>query len=227
MDMIKAYCINLDRRADRWADSQHNHAAMGLPPGAVQRLAAVEDAQYGALGCTKSHVVALSHFLTQETAPLCLILEDDFDFHVPFDKFVDELKALKEDKLDWDVLMLMGTLVTAARSHSHRAMRVIDACSSAAYLISRSYAPILLGCIAESIPQMEVLRNFEPRSFLQDRFPLDVMWRRLQRRDRWYICAQPLGAQRASFSDIQNASVNYDHATFGLKASAADAKKPQ
>ena len=226
--MIKTYCINLDSRRDRWADSQRNHAAVGLPPQAVQRLPAVEDKQYGALGCTKSHVAALSHFLTHDSSPCCLILEDDFDFHLPFAKVMETVNALTDDRLDWDVLMLMGTLTTAARSHSPRVMRVIDSCSGAAYLVTRAYAPILLGCIAESIPQMELLRNLQPQ-FLQDRLPMDVVWRRLQRRDRWYICAQALGAQRSSYSDVQKTMVNYDSQTFGLKTPAPDpdAKKPQ
>jgi glycosyl transferase, family 25 len=225
--MIKIYCINLDRRSDRWVDSQRNHVTVGLPHTSVQRLSAVDDRQYGALGCSKSHVSALAHFLTHESAPYCLIIEDDFDFHRPFAELEATLQLLSTDRLDWDVLMLMGTLVTAARTHSAHAMRVIDACTSAAYLVSRNYAPTLLACIAESIPQMELLRNFEPRSFLQDRLPLDVVWRRLQRRDRWYICAQPFGAQRTSYSDIQQATVNYDAQTFGLQPPRPpQAKKP-
>lgn len=214
--MLTIHCINLDRRADRWAQCQANYEAMGLSPAAVRRVSAVEDADFGALGCAKSHVAVLSHFLTRETAPYCLVLEDDFDLIRPFSELVDDFNRLATERVDWDALLLVGTSVIAGARQEPGIARVVESQCTAGYLVGRRYAPALLACFAESIPLLENLRQLQPRHLAVSRLAIDVAWKRLQRRDRWYIFTPSMGRQRPSFSDIEQRVVNYDAETYAM-----------
>lgn len=216
--MLKIYAINLDKRSDRWADLQASSLAQGLNPAAIQRLPAVADPEFGALGCAKSHVAALSNFLTHDTAPYCLVLEDDFELVRPWGEFVAAFNALAEERVDWDALLLMGTAVLAPPPRAPGVARLLEAQSAAAYLVSRRYAPAVLACFADCIPQMEALRGLQPRAAVTARFAIDQAWKTLQRRDRWYIFSPAFGRQRPSFSDIEQRDVNYDAMTYGLQA---------
>ena len=214
--MLKIYCINLDRRSDRWSECQANYESMGLSTAAVRRVPAVEDTDFGALGCAKSHVSVLSHFLTQESAPYCLVLEDDFDLVRPFSELVDSFNRLASERIDWDALLLVGTSVIAGARQEPGIARVIESQCTAGYLVNRRYAPALLACFAESIPLLESLRGLQPRHLAVSRLAIDVAWKRLQRRDRWHIFTPSMGRQRPSFSDIEQRVVNYDAETYAM-----------
>jgi len=216
--MLRTYTINLDHRTDRWAQACQNYAAHGLSPTAVQRFSAIADSSFGALGCAKSHVAVLAHFLTRAQEPYCMVLEDDFDFVRPFGDCVSAFNTLAQQRVEWDTLLLMGTAVFAAPPGPAGAARVVESQSAAAYLLSRRYAAQLLQCFVESLPQMEALRAPGLRPLAVSRLAIDVAWKALQRRDRWYIFAPAFGHQRASFSDIENKNVDYDQYTYGLAA---------
>lgn len=218
--MLRTYCINLDRRTDRWHDLQANCAAHGLSPKALTRWSAVAEPEFGALGVAKSQTAALAHFLTQDSSPYALILEDDFDFVRPFGELIERFDALSQQRLDWDVLMLMGTAVMALPQQPPGVARVVEAQSAAGYLVSRRYAATVLGCFAESIVQMEQWRGLPSRAQVVHRHAIDQVWKPLQRRDRWYIFNPAFGRQRPSFSDIEGREVNYDAMTYGLATAA-------
>ena len=219
--MLSIYTINLDERSDRWQQACANYQAHGLSPDAVRRWSAVADKRFGALGCAKSHVTALTHFLTHDDRPYALVLEDDFDFVRPFADCVQTFGQLQQGGVDWDVLLLMGTQVLAGAPMAGGVARVIEAQSAAAYLFSRRYAAQLLACFAPSLPQMEALAAPGLRDFAVSRLAIDQAWKPLQRRDRWLICHPAMGRQRPSFSDIEGRHVDYDSQTYALGVPAA------
>jgi len=110
-NLVRAYQINLGARADRWQECLLNHHEKGFPNGFIQRFEACEDRDFGGLGCAKSHVKLLTEFLTQDETPLCIVLEDDFDFRISFTEFADKLQAVAKLGIPWDVLLLAGTKV--------------------------------------------------------------------------------------------------------------------
>lgn len=211
---LKIYAINLDRRVDRWSELLASSLQFGLSPQAIERVSAVEDSQFGALGCAKSHLMALSHFLVHDTAPYCLILEDDFDLTRSWSEFIEIFNKVVEQRLDWDVLLLMGTAVLAVPEPHLNIARIIEAQSAAAYLVQRRYVPQLLGCFADCVPHLEKMRSINLRDFVTSRHAIDQAWKFLQRRDHWYILSPSLGRQRPSYSDIEQKHVDYTGITY-------------
>ena len=68
---------------------------------------------FGALGCAKSHLKALTAFLTEDVREYCLILEDDFDLTVNFGCFMERMETVNQSGLVWDVLLLSSTKAIA------------------------------------------------------------------------------------------------------------------
>ena len=209
MSTLAIYCINLDRRTDRWKECEENFMAQGLAMNLVQRWSASEDLEYGALGCARSHVSALSNFLTEHTEPYCLILEDDFNFLRGWNDFVGSFNGLLQKTLDWDVLLLAGTCTVAYTENPTGVARIVESQSASGYLLQRSYVPMLIHCFAQSIVMLEKFRLNQPRDQWTMRFAIDQSWKQLQRKDRWFILTPPVGHQRASFSDIEQKDVDY------------------
>jgi len=218
--MVNIYCINLDHRTDRWAECTANYEEHGLSLSAVRRWSAVSQPEFGALGCAKSHVAVLAHFLSQSNAQHCLVLEDDFDFVRPWNELAVRFDQVVAQRIEWDVLLLMGTAVGAYPPSSPGIARVFQSQSTAGYLVGRKYAPLLLGCFAESIPELEAFHGTVLQNYCVTRSAIDVGWQALQRRDRWYIFSPAFGRQRESYSDVEGIRVNYDTFTYGLEERA-------
>ena len=119
---LSAWCINLDRATDRWAQMEPRLAALGLP---VTRFAAIDghaeherisaaldaqgfrakmgrDALPTEVGCYLSHLGVWEAFL-ESGKPVALVLEDDVVFH---DDFLPALDAALAEVAQWDMLKL-------------------------------------------------------------------------------------------------------------------------
>jgi len=111
---VRAVCINLDRRPDRW-----EQFCRACPIPGVQRFAAIDGRKVrppewwrqggGAWGCMLSHVRILEHALTDDldrVGGVLLMLEDDAlfppDFAERAQRFIQALPS------DWDQIYLGG-----------------------------------------------------------------------------------------------------------------------
>jgi glycosyl transferase family 25 len=209
--MIRGYCINLDHRQDRWQYFEANCAAQGVPAGMIRRWPATLDTAFGALGCAKSHIHALTDFCVRGTEDLCLILEDDFEFLRPWSDVTDTLEAAKTARLQWDAMLLTGTYIVSAPLRTAGLLRALEARSTAGYLVTRGYAVRVLQAFLESMREMERHKDKrETRDFIVRRTAIDVSWNPLQRQNRWLVMSPLAGRQREGFSDIEQRHVNYD-----------------
>ena len=99
------YCINLDRKPERWAEMEQRFEKLGIA-GRVRRFAAVDTPACHHLGCTLSHrrIVEAAH---RQDLDNVLVLEDDAVFlegtRWCLRQSLDELA-----QRDWDVLYLGG-----------------------------------------------------------------------------------------------------------------------
>lgn len=213
LDRTRIYQINLDHRTDRWDECIRNHQAMGFQDGDIRRVSACIDAQFGLIGCTKSHIKAMTEFFITENAEYCLVLEDDFDFLIPRQELEARLDLVAQKAPDFDVIMLSGTHVLSLGVGLPLVEKVMDAQSACAYLLKRDYVPKLLACFLNSARKLEIYREHTAaRGAFTYWYGLDMMWKHLQREDKWYIFNPVLGVQRPSFSDIEGKHTDYSNA---------------
>lgn len=211
-DLCEKYVINLDHRDDRRAAFYKNISAQGYSRNEFNWIKAVQDDDFGGLGCAKSHLKALARFITNSDKHYCAIFEDDFQFRQS-KNLAEVIIQTLDNKSTWDVFLFAGTELssfnTGCEIQGHELERVFDSATASGYLVSRQYAHILIQNLLESIYGMEKFRLIEQRKVVYHRFALDRTWNRLQSRDSWFCTKPMLGHQCASYSDIEKKLVNY------------------
>jgi len=112
----RSYCVNLDRRKDRWETIQRDVVPV-WPFAPIERWSAVDGQKIkppawwrispGAWGCYRSHVSIVEQCLRDEVKSV-LVVEDDITLHPDIaeaaEKFLEELPA------DWDMIYFGGRL---------------------------------------------------------------------------------------------------------------------
>jgi GR25 family glycosyltransferase involved in LPS biosynthesis len=207
------YLISLASREDRRALFVENTNDKGFEHNTFEWIQAIEDQDFGGLGCAKSHVLAMSKFITSTENQYCCIFEDDFKFRETKDFSERLIHRAISDFHSCNVFLLGGTFVTPIPTNSeletHKINKVFEANSASGYLIKRKYVPRLMNAFMTSILGMEEFRAASPRKVIYDRFAIDETWKRLQRSDDWYCSTPMLGEQIASYSDIEKKDVDY------------------
>lgn len=204
----KIYCINLDKRIDRWEECQKIFSKFNLE---VERFSAMDGSKdnYG-LGYPYDSELAgsISHTRVIEKAKELklknvLILEDDVDFIDNLEKlFTEYVKQLPNG---WDGLLFGGNHVCGGTTVTNNLMKV-----------NRSYA---LHCYAlnykvfnETIDYMNsriqnVIDN--GKEVIKTSVAADFFMADLHRINNWYCFRPHLAWQRTGFSDIQNTIIDY------------------
>jgi glycosyl transferase family 25 len=191
--------INLDSRKDRnqWMLNQlQTLQVTGI------RMPAIEH-QYGAIGCTLSHIACIQ-YAKENNFPMVCILEDDVWFMNP-SEFQKKIEAVKNAEEKWDVLLLGANNYQPFVACSDDFIKVSNAQSAVAYIVQQSYYDILIDNMSQSVMQ---LAN-EP--FNKEQYALDMYWKQLQRRDVWYMIIPPCISQVPDYSDIEERMVDYSY----------------
>ena len=190
MDFIeKVVYINLERRKDRLVQIQKELSI--FPPEKVQRFDAISH-EKGLIGCVKSHIAVLEMAISQNWKNV-LIVEDDMQWSNFSEALLNKLLSQP-----YDVIGLGGTLV----NYNRNTYRASFFSTTTAYVISNHYYPVLLENFKEGCQKL--IEKYEPPKYALDRY-----WQQIQARDNWYIIMPPICIQRPSYSDIENADVNY------------------
>lgn len=205
----KIYCINLDRRTDRWEECEKIFTKHGL---IVERFSATDgnETPYN-LGYPYDNELAgaISHTKVIEKAKELklknvLILEDDVDFIDNLTKMFSEIYTQIPN--NWDGLLFGGNHVGGGSLVSNNIMKV-----------NRSYA---LHCYAlnnkvfnETIDYMNgriqnVIDN--GKDVIRQSVAADYFMADLHRINNWYCFRPHLAWQRSGFSDIQKNVMDYD-----------------
>jgi hypothetical protein len=192
------YYINLDHRQDR--DTEILKELDKLPRGAVvERVSGVYDKERGHLGCSKSHVIALEKFI-RSGFDTCIIFEDDFEF-VPSGP--RRLGRFLNDGFPFDVVMVSSNDIDSKPCEHPGFKKVTNAQTTAGYIVSRDFAPVLLQNFKRGAHLLE-------QDYDHSRYAVDQYWKVLQPSSRWYVFDPPCGRQRKSYSDIQAGVVDYN-----------------
>ncbi len=190
----KIYCINLDRRPDRWQQASNQFDAFCLN---VERFPAIDSNDFKVKYPTKAAACgcALSHYFLIERAKLLglkaiMVFEDDVELS---GDFVNELlQCFPELPENWDMLYFGG-------SHREKPIPVTDKIYKVTKTLT-THAYIMRSTMFDRA--IEVLKNIEQ--------PVDGLYADFQKEFNVFITNPPLAWQHEGHSDIEGRTMNYD-----------------
>lgn len=204
------YYINLDNRPDRKREFLSEISKIDFPNKNIVRIPGVYKEKMGGLGCSLSHIKALNKFI-HSNENYCMIFEDDFIFNEEtIGKVREYLFNLFENNISFDVCMLSGLILKSEPTEYKFLNKVINGQTASGYIVSKAFAPVLLQNFTESAQLLE--KDYSKYNV----YALDQYWKQLQPSNNWYIFYPKLGKQRASFSNIEGKTVNYENFTWKI-----------
>lgn len=195
------YYINLDGRTDRRDHVLSQLRLMNVPGDKITRIPGVK-AKFGALGCSKAHLNALQAF-RESPYNSCVVLEDDFVWKGDYAQVHKTLNRFTSLGIDWDVLMLSNNLLGYGRTYTDFLLKTLDAQTTAGYAVNRTFLPKLMRNFARSIEKLEACDQAEHD------FCIDLYWKKLQPRNKWFSLYPTLAHQRDDYSDIEQRQTSY------------------
>ena len=184
---------------------------MGWGQGDFSYFAAKHLPDFGARGCALSHGKAIADFLFEEEKPFLLMLEDDFCVRTAMDVAQDLEAAIEQASL-WDVYLLAHNApIPIARTPLQGVYRVVNARTTAAYLVGRPYASKLMAVFFRSAEMLRQVKEIPSpaREIAGGLFRCDMLWNQLQQSDRFWARIPSLILQRPSYSDVEKKMVDY------------------
>jgi GR25 family glycosyltransferase involved in LPS biosynthesis len=200
--------INLDERNDRNEHFLQEIAKLRLKiqPHRVPAIKLKE----GAIGCSMSHIKALE-YAKKEGWPYVLICEDDITFTNPEQLIISLFKTLKQESSEsntllWDVLLIAANNWPPFKQQYENCIRVTNSCSATGYIVRQHYYDTLLQNYKEGVKLF--IQNTDKKHL----YALDVWWKKLQIRDRWWMLTPATVSQwEQNYSNIENTVVSYSH----------------
>ena len=198
----KVYCINLDRRHDRF--SKFRDCVQKYDLGDFKRVSAVDGAtlnakdyasplKNGELGLLLTNEKLISNAIQMNYSSI-LILEDDCTFTEEILKYTKLLEFLPED---WDMYYMGGN------HNTHMGLSLPP-------FVNEKIIKIYNTCSTHFVS----IRNIVYKDILSliktYRYPLDVAYTELQKSKNVYCYYPGMAKQIADYSDIQNTSTDYD-----------------
>jgi GR25 family glycosyltransferase involved in LPS biosynthesis len=214
----KIYCINLNRRKDRWQNvsklfKKHNLIVERFPacdgiPKDYKHAESLDEwnrpkshkgkLNAGEIGCALSHK-AIMKIISKKKYKSVLVLEDDVDFvqnlTAEFNKMIQYLPE------DWDMLYIGGN-----NKIGHPAQKELE-------IVNKYYARTRLTLTTSSYAVRQTAVK-KIRNLLKDepfRMAIDTAYTKVQQMPdiNAYVMRPSLAWQVASFSDIRNAYRDY------------------
>ena len=196
MQIDTVYYINLSHRTDRRAQVE---AELSKLSWTATRIEADYVPERGALGCARSQIKALRTFL-ESKFNTALVLEDDIVFTLDPKAQLEQFFHDHPTEDDWDILMLASNMLNW-QEYKPYALRVIDAQTASAYVVTRRFAAILLDHWLACLPR------FDNRSLGWPE--CDMSWKELMPHHKWFSLQPRPAMQKPGYSDIEKKLVDY------------------
>jgi GR25 family glycosyltransferase involved in LPS biosynthesis len=197
----KTYCVNLDRRPDRWSESLDEFNKFNLT--SIERVSAVDgkitqiqlknrntNTSEMALVMTNINIIQNAK---KEGLKSILILEDDVEFTDEVNNISEYFKFLPED---WDMVYFGGN------HNTHMRIQPPKIINEKVCKLHQTYSTHCVG-IKETAYDI-ILDNL--KDLMKQ---LDVVYSDLQKRLNVYSFYPMIATQRVGFSDIQDKTVDY------------------
>ena len=192
----KTYCINLDKRPDRWElaktefdkhdlNVERFSAIVGNPDNIPTKIVP------GHAGCVLSHYNCVK-IAKESGLDNLLMLEDDVEFAENLNQWFAKYFPQVPD--DWDLLYFGG---------NHNNKPFVKQVGPNVFKTENTYTT---HCYAIKNTLFDVVINMFPKL----RYEVDVMYSLMQRGYNAYVIRPHLAWQRDGYSDILERNVNYD-----------------
>lgn len=191
--------INLEERTDRLEHVLGEFRKLNIQATRYN----ANKAASGAIGCSISHIKCLE-IAKQNNWKYVFICEDDITFLEP-ETFLKNLTKFHEYDYDWDVVLAAGNNAPPYRKVNDCCIQVHNCQTTTGYIVKNHYYDVLLENFRES------LRNLLKNPENNHEYAIDMYWKRLQQRDRWYMIIPPTVIQYACYSNVEKRNVNYEH----------------
>lgn len=191
--------INLEERTDRLEHALTEFQKLGIH--SPQRYNANKAAS-GAVGCSISHIKCLE-MAKQNRWKYVFVCEDDITFLEP-ETLMKNLTKFHEYDCDWDVVLIAGNNAPPYRRATEFCIQVHNCQTATGYIVKESYYDVLIENFKEGLRGL--MKNPENKR----EYAVDMYWKRLQQRDRWYMIVPPTVIQYAGYSNIEKKNVNYE-----------------
>ena len=197
------FYINLDSRIDRKEHFLNEIKKLCIDDSKIVRVDAIKD-EYGALGCSKSHIKALELFMANPIWKTCIIFEDDYTF---YDTDVENnnnlIRTFFENFTDWGILLLSSNQAGKPSIKTH-----------IPFVELVTYSQTMSGYCIHKDSVKEIYDNFKCSAELLEKsrskpmHAVDMYWNKLTMKR--YSFVPNMGYQYRSFSDIEKRFVNYN-----------------
>lgn len=182
------YCINLDKRPDRWQEAKIELEKVDISP---KRFSGVEHST-GWLGCYQSHLKILKEAKGKNKN--IFIFEDDVQI-VNYEKSIIESAVDELKERDWAMFYLGANPLTPFFQVSEHLAKLSYAHSAHAYGINKEYLETIIYFL----------------EMFGGSVPIDVIYAKLSMKNiNSYITVPMLAIQRDSYSNIENKIMTYD-----------------
>jgi glycosyl transferase family 25 len=208
MDNIKdikyIFYINLESRKDRRIHFENQMLLIGL--NAI-RFNAIKH-NYGAIGCSLSHLMLLK-YAKEHNLDHILIMEDDIMFLNP-NIFINNLNNFLMNHKEFDVLLLAGNNMGHYNVIDDNCIKITKCQTTTGYLVKNHYYDKLINNFEESTNNL--INNIKSVGT----YAIDQYWNKLQMVDNWYLLTPLTVTQRPDYSDIEKKNTNYNSVMLDL-----------
>jgi hypothetical protein len=200
------YYINLEHRTDRREQFLNEMKLLGVPDSKIVRIDGVYTKDCGAIGCGYSHIKALTAFI-ESGHKNCIIFEDDFKITLDINYATYLLRTIFEKNIQFDLFMLAGNIHKAESTNILAIYKAHKVLTTSSYIITREFASVLKELWLQHMPLLE--EEYKTSENKPKEYCIDVVWTKIQPRNRCYIFIPKIGKQRKSYSDIENIVTDY------------------
>lgn len=190
------FYINLDERKDRREHVEMQLNWMGITG---ERFSAVKT-KFGAIGCTMSHIKCLE-MAKERDYDMVFICEDDIQF-INKDTLHNSVNKFMETVKEWDVCIIGGNNGRPFKPVNEICVQVQNCQTTTGYVVKKHYYDVLLKNFRESVQNLIRSQNIRLHA-------LDIYWKQLQGRDKWFLLIPIMAYQKEGYSDIEKRNVDY------------------
>lgn len=192
------YCINLDRRPDRWEKMTSQFDYHGLK---VCRFSAIDGTELSGeksywssvLGFNISQIKVLEQAVN-ENHDVVMVIEDDAQLHPEFRVMIE--RGIEQLPESWGMCYLGGSNMQEPRKTTDDLAVCLETLSTTGYIVKVSFAKDHL------LPAM--IGDYQSKE-------VDAIFRDLQKINEIHIFNPRIAYQFEDYSDIQHKTVNYSH----------------